>query len=314
MMKPMLHVLAIMCAALLAAPQTAAAQDEDEAWLAGDKEPEAAPEEGAAEGAEATAVEADESKPEGEDDAWLEGKEVKEVEGPEEDTTYTLKELPKKWYYGLGARMHYLLIPSGVIELFPVEKAPTVMGYTAGIEAVFRRDGLSIVPHISFSQVKGSGPFQEDGDPDTDIEWWDNDLKLLIIGVEFYGSVKIKDWVQYYYGAGISFFFRLGDDDMVRTEGYIDPSSGKIKPCEGPGLPDLPGLDCQFCEDSSCGGGGHYGNNWGGWAADPFYIPYINVTPLGFRFKPIPNLYINVDASLVLPLLPRFGVRMGYLF
>jgi len=308
-MKATLHVFAIVCAALLAAPQAALAQDEDDAWLAGD-EGEAAPQEGGAVGAAATDASAEESKPEGVDEAWLEGKEVKEVEGPEEDTTYTLKELPKKWYYGLGARMHYLLIPGGVIELFPVERAPTVQGYSAGIEAVFRRDGLSIVPHISFGQLKGKGAFQEDGDPDTDIEWWVNDLKLLIIGVEFYGSVKIKDWVQYYYGAGISFFFRLGDDDMVRTEAYRDPSSGKLKPCEGPGLPALPGLDPQFCETT----GGHYGNNWKGWAADPFYVPYINVTPLGFRFKPIPNLYINVDASLVLPLLPRFGMRVGYLF
>ena len=308
-MKATFPVLAIVFAALLAAPQAAMAQDEDDAWLAGDKEPAAEGEAAPAEG-EAVGAEASESKPVGEDDAWLEGKEVKEVEGPEEDTTYTLKELPKKWYYGLGGRMHYLLIPGAVIELFPVERAPTVQGYSAGIEAVFRRDGLSIVPHISFSQLKGKGAFQEDGDPDTDIEWWVNDLKLLIIGVEFYGSVKIKDWVQYYYGAGISFFFRLGDDDMVRTEAYRDPSSGKLKPCEGPGLPALPGLDPGFCETT----GGHYGNNWKGWAADPFYIPYINVTPLGFRFKPIPNLYINVDASLVLPLLPRFGVRAGYLF
>ncbi len=260
MMKAMVRVIAIVCAVLPAVPSLASAQDEDDAWLAGEKEAAAG---GDAEGAEATAVEADASKPEGEDDAWLEGKEVKEVEAPVEDTTYTLKELPKKWYYGLGGRFHYLLIPAGVIELFPVEIAPTVQGYTVGIEGVFRRDGLSIVPHLSFGQVKGKGPFREDKDPLEDTEWWDNDLKLLIIGVEFYGSVKIRDWVQYYYGAGISFFFRLGDDDMVRTEAYKDPADpdSPWRPCNAPGDPVV-----SYCETS----GGHYGVNWKGWKADPF--------------------------------------------
>ena len=38
MMKATFHLLVIMCAAALAAPATVLAQDEDDAWLAGDKE------------------------------------------------------------------------------------------------------------------------------------------------------------------------------------------------------------------------------------------------------------------------------------
>lgn len=294
----MKQVLILAAAAALVVAAPVAAQSEDEAWLAGEEGEEAAGEE--------AEPEAGEAEPASQDDAWLAGKEVQEVEAPEEDVTYTLKEQPKKWYYGIGGRVRYVVIPGSEIEWFPVEKAPTVQGYTAGLEAVFRRDGLSIVPHISFGQVMGKGPFQEDGDPIEDVEWWKINLKLLMIGVEFYGSVTIRDWVYYYYGAGIAFFFRLGDDDMVRNEAYRDDSGWH--PCNGPGDPVLsnPG----FCEVS----GGHYDQNWGGWGADPFYIPYINIVPLGFRFKPIPNLYVTFDAGLVLPVVPTFGVRAGYLF
>lgn len=296
-------IQATVLACVLVAPRSGAAQaDEDEAWLAGEEgEEEGVPlEEGVAEGGEA--------EPAGEDDAWLEGKEVQEVEAPEEDTTYTLKELPKKWYFGIGGRTGYFAVPGGVIEWFPVELAPTAHGYQVGIEGVFRRDGLSIVPHLTFAQVIGEGPFQEDGDPDEDVEWWDINLKILMIGVDFYGSVRIKDWVYYYYGAGISAMFRLGKkprDDMIRNEAYREDG---WHPCDGPG-PPYPGGNAGYCESS----GGHYDQNWKGWGADPFY-PYVHVIPLGFRFKPIPNLYANFQAGLILPMLPVLSIRAGYLF
>jgi hypothetical protein len=299
------RLVALACAALVAAPAAVMAQsDEDEAWLAG--------QEGAAGPASGEAVEAEagEGGEGSADDAWLEGKEVKEVEAPVEDTTYTLREERDRWYFGIGGRFRYLAVPGGEIEWFPVEMAPTVQGYQIGIEGVFRHDGLSIVPFIQFGNVIGKGPFQEDGDPIQDVEWWDINLKLLMIGVEFFGSVTIRDWVYYYYGAGISFMFRLGDNDMVRDEAYRDTVDNKWHPCDGPCVTGTcPGGDPGFCEVS----GGHYDQNWEGWKADPFY-PYVAIIPLGFRFKPIPNLYANFEAGIALPLIPLIGIRTGYLF
>jgi len=295
------HLMILLaCPVLVAAGVASAQEGGDEAWLAG--------EEGGA-GEEAPAEEGGTAQPGGEDEGWLEGKEVKEVEAPVEDTTYTLREQPGKWYYAIGGRFHYMVIPGSVIEWFPVEMSPTVQGYNVGIEAEFRRDGLSIVPFIQFGQAIGAGTFQEDKDPLTDVEWWKINLKLLMIGIEFFGSVKIRDWVQYYYGAGIAFFFRLGEEDMVRTEAYLD--DGKWHACDGPAVTaPYPGGDPLYCEAT----GGNYDQNWEGWGANPFYIPYLTIVPLGFRFKPIPNLYVNFDAGIVLPMIPTLGIRAGYIF
>lgn len=290
---------------LLAATSARAQSGEDSAWLSGDEgaateeaEAQPAPEEGQGE----------EAPPEGEDAAWLEGKEVKEVEAPEEDTTYNLKEFPDKWYFGIGARFRYMPIPGGEQKWFGVQKAETVHGWGTGIEGIFRHKGLSIIPSIWFSQLKKDDMvYREKGDNDiTATEIWDANLKMLVVSVEFLGSYAIKDWLYFTYGGGFGGMFRLSkgtNKDLIRNEAYQD-ADGDWQTCNGPGDP----VSGDFCELD----GGHYDRNWEGWAAEPFY-PYVDIV-LGLRFKPVPNFYVAIDTGIVLPLVPLLGVRAGAMF
>ncbi len=283
----------------------AGAQDEDEAWLAGEGAEPAAAE---AEPAEPAAPEAEPAEPGQEDSAWLSGKEVKEVEAPEEDTTYNLKEFPDKWYYGIGARFRYMPIPGGEQKWFGVQKASTVHGWGTGIEAIFRHKGLSIIPAVWFAKFKEDDMvYREKGDDDiTATEIWDANLSMLVVSVEFLGSYAIKDWLYLTYGGGFGGLFRLSkgtNKDLIRNEAYQD-AEGNWQTCEGPGLP--PSGD--YCEID----GGHYKQNWDGWAAEPFY-PYVDII-VGLRFKPVPNFYVALDTGIVLPLVPLLGIRTGAMF
>ncbi len=324
-----LGLVALAVPALADAPKGKGSdEDEDEAWLAGDEAggDAAAPEEGeaqpAASGEEAQPAaaatpaggEGGEAQPAGsQDEAWLEGKEVKEVAPPVEDTTYTLKEDPAKWYYGIGARSYFLPVPGGEQEWFGLDKAGNVWGWMAGIEAVFKHKGTSYIPYVVFSQLSNGGgsAYREKGDDITETEIWSVDWKSVIVGIDFRGSYTIKDWAYFTYGAGIGFIFRTDPkrNSLVRTEAYryTNPVTGKVswEPCDGPGDPP----SGAYCEMD----GGHYHRNWEGWGADPFYAPFIDIM-LGFLFKPIPNLYISAEVGLVLPVLPAMGLRMGYLF
>jgi hypothetical protein len=231
-----------------------------------------------------------------EEKAWLEGKEKKEIPPPEKvKGAPTLIEDPQKWYFGIGVRLRMHIIPSFVYS-FAADGAYTEVGYGIGIEGIFRIKGLDIIPSIWFHDVSHEPAImKEPDDPDTEKEYIINNMRLVMITVDFLNSVKILSWLYFFYGAGVGLGIPV--TRIERWEAYPD-AHGNYHKCEGPGNP--PSGD--YCETS----GGHYGKN------DPWPVyPYLNIL-LGLRFKPIPNFVCTFDFGVGTGFI--LGTRASYVF
>ena len=313
MMSTKKHAMIIGLVALLLLPAAAFAQGEDAA--PGDEGAGTAPaetppadegaleetppaEEGApeetppaGEGAEGGEGETEEKSDE---EAWLEGQEKHEIAPPEK--TKGLEEERKKVYYSVGIRGRYHYVPKFFYSNYVVG-AVAWHGYGVGIEGTFRIKGLDIIVAYWYHDLyHDDAIMKEEGDDVTEFELIRHNISLHMITIDFMNSHAIFPWFYIYYGAGIG----LGIPHMrlTRTEVYTD-IDGEYQPCPNEGYKDTPTADAAWCDV-----GGSYGDN------DPWPVyPYLNIL-LGLRFKPIPELVINVDMGVGTGFI--FGLRMAY--
>jgi hypothetical protein len=237
--------------------------------------------------------------------AFLHGQEgPRLIAAPEQDPDAQLEEDPNKAYFLIGLRSYFQFIPSGLIEAFGLAQAPEVTQWALGLEFTYRKNAFDIVTSVWWADYGAEGYVWEEGDPETEIEWMKSTLGVIWFTVDFMAGTDFYPWFGLQYGGGIGFGVTTGD--IERREAYRD-AGGDLHPCNGPEDPDT-----TFCESAAAGG--HY--ELVPRAADGVWPVYPVISgKLSLRWKPLPNLVINVpDLGLGLPSLFFVGGRVNYMF
>jgi hypothetical protein len=292
------RIVFVLAAALLAAVGTARAQEDsssDEAFLAGEQQP-AEPQEPAG---ETGAGEGDEEI--GEEEAFLTGQQTEEqklLAEPETEAGTTLAEDPETPFFSVGGRFRWLVIPDWFIGMFGVDikydSALLINNLAGGAEFTYRKDGFDITAAVWFAGLGWDGyiSFKGSGEEHNSWEVVENDIKSLLLTVDFIWSTDIVDWFAVTYGAGLGLGIPFGD--IIRTE--ATQVSGGTRPCSGPGGDAWCNQDEEYNEIYDLPTG---------------IIPWVNLLA-GMRFKPHRHVAIYVDTGFGLGF--QAGVRAGYIF
>jgi hypothetical protein len=204
--------------------------------------------------------------------------------------------------YGVGLRLRNVRIPTALFQLF-VTKAPgAVSNIGYGVELT-RRKGNSELQiaveneHISVPQ----GVWINKGDTvpgdEIDYQTTDGGLGWVTFEFNFIQNAPITDWLAFRYGGGAGIGVLYGQDRHVD----ILCAAGSTNTNTEPG-----------CVPAEFGGTGT--NTHGGLhiAYDlPPVFPVITGL-IGFQFRPIDNLTINIEGGI--RTLPFFGVSSSYFF
>lgn len=230
---------------------------------------------------------------------------------------------PDNRYFYLGGFFHYHILPAGIIELF-VQEAFTVTNPQFGLEFTIRKDGFEVVVGAWYADFRTEGGFLANGDPITDLEYIDSNLRAAFVGATFLWSTMFNDYIGLQYGLGVGIGYVFGD--LIRTEGYPSQNSG-WQPCQQPasrGIAEQPGRPFdmahpsgaplgEFCQDpippdgsttvpqTNLDGeeGAHYNveaRNWFDGGSVPNF--YFRLAPqISLRFKPIHQIVIRADVG-----------------
>lgn len=244
--------------------------------------------------------------------AGEDGGEDEEEEEDDEDGKEDrgLKENPEDKLFYLGARLRWIMIPEWMIGVAIDTKQsskyrsslPLVSNVGAGLEFIFRRDGLDISAAIWYAGL-GWDPIsiKQKGEPDYSYEVVENDMRSVLFTTDFMWSVSFTDWLAFSYGFGFGMGVRWGD--LVRTE--ASAGSDYFEKCEGPN--NETGLNDEGCAADSEGDYGEYGATF-----EKFKVfPWLEVL-MGLRFKPHRHMAIYVDGGWGFGF--QVGLRAGYIF
>lgn len=240
-----------------------------------------------------------------EEDAFLAGEQTEEeklLAAPEEDKTAGRAEDPKTGYFGVGPRLRWIMIPRWFIGMFGVDIKSRennhllINNVGAGAEFTYRKDGFDITAAIWYIGLNWDGyvSFKDKDEEANGYEVVTNNLRGLMITVDFLWSTDIVDWLAITYGAGIGLGIPF-DNNFVRTE--ASASSDHLDPCTS--HPD-PANDCYDNEE--------YGEIY---ELPTKVIPWINFL-FGLRFKPHRHFAIYVDAGFGIGF--QAGLRGAYIF
>lgn len=245
------------------------------------------------------------------DEAFLKGEQQAEIAPPAKDIDAGLAEDPQKAYFSLGLRYRWVPMPRWLIGMFGVDiqsdSGLLISGHGVGPEFTYRRNDLDITAAVWFLSLGWDGyvSFKESGASGNSWEVVENDLKTILLTVDFIWSTPIRDWVAVTYGVGLGVGIPLGG--LERTEASYS-SDGKL-PCTDAQTP------------RTKGGLGTQTDIWCGSSDDEQYeetydlptgiIPWINFLA-GVRFKPHRNVAIYVDTGFGIGF--QAGARAGYVF
>jgi len=270
--------------------------DEDEAFLKGGGEEE----------------QTEKDKETEDDAAYLEDREKAEIEAPEEEKNIGRYEDPKTPFYSVGARVRWLMVPEWFIKMFGAaidhpkgeERHLLVSNIGAGPEFTYRKDGFDITAAIWYAGLNWTATtaFKEDGEDDNSWEVVENDMRAIMITVDFIWSTALADWFAITYGAGLGLGIKWGD--IIETDSWADENGRFVEKCPVRCKTDVNcaneyGGTCQVDED--------YGTVWDKVPV----VPWVNFL-FGMRFKPHRHFAIYVDAGFGLGF--QWGGRLAYIF
>jgi hypothetical protein len=238
---------------------------------------------------------------------------------------------PDEGYFFVGANWRSMFFPQGVLKWF-LAKTPGVS--TAGSfsgEFGYRRNGMQITAAVGWMKIGFHGPFQRKDQDPTNVEWLDTRWNVLMATGALTWSSPFTDWFALEYGleAGAAFIF----GNMIRTQAYQN-SNGSWAKCASVGVPNttyciptVPEKDTNHdgkvgsndarppVTNSATHDGAHYHVKAArGFAHGvPYGVPMIGPR-LSLRFKPIHQLVIRADITLLLPMVlsPALAVQYGF--
>lgn len=205
-----------------------------------------------------------------------------------------VSENPNKTYLFIGARYRGNVVPKFVMNMF-VDEGKTVYSNTVGLELDIRKDGFSLIPAISYSEL-GTGDmlFKEKGTSGFvgNYNMVNSSLKLLYVTADLLWSTKISKNLDFEIGAGFGVGAVFGDlvTNWVREDanGSLQADNGKrYLPCA---TTDAQGTGCNKADhqNSNVDKVGNYVEpSWFGGGSRPVVFPWLAVPQIGLRFKPI---------------------------
>jgi hypothetical protein len=240
---------------------------------------------------------------ENEEDSFLAGEQTEEeklLAKPTEEADTGLHEDPETKYFSLGLRLRWVMIPQWFIGMFGVDietndgRHLLINNVGIGPEFTYRKDGFDITAAIWYMGMgwKDTVAFKGDDEDGGSWEVVTNDLKSLLITVDFIWSTSITDWFAITYGAGLGLGIPIGD--IVRTE---SAENQPLVKCSGPSD-----------TDAWCNAGEEYGEVYD---LPTGIVPWVNFL-FGMRFKPHRHVAIYADAGFGLGF--QTGLRASYIF
>lgn len=258
---------------------------------------------------------------ENEEESFLKGeKDGTEISPPEKESSIVPQELKDKWYFMIGGLFRYIFFPSYLLEPFgdfpDGAKKPFAINPAGGASFIARKNKLDIVASLWWAGYM-TNPFlyAENGEADTDPEFIDNSLSLLLITTDFFYTVEIRSWIGFIFGGGLGLGIVLGEIRRTEAIPLRTAINGNYE-YEGEGEGDREWVRCKqyndsgFCElptgdpDSR----GYYNDREG---RVPPVVPWLNIL-IGMRFKPIHHLTIHIEGGFGIGWLT--GIRVYYVF
>ena len=185
------------------------------------------------------------------------------------------------------------------------------------LEMTVRRDGMDMIFGLGYQGFHVSGPFRADGDPETDVEFIDSDLSVVMASATFLWSTNFNDVVSLQYGVGVGVGVTLGS--LVRNEAYPDANNNSghavsgFSRCDGPGVarPGVP--DTTYCEtvvadpNDPDARGGHYDFESAKWfdsGSVPNLYARLALPHLALRIKPVRQFVMRIEGGFDLAPFP----------
>lgn len=217
------------------------------------------------------------------------------VEPPKEEWDITeVSEAPGKSYTFIGLRYRGNIIPKFMLNIF-VDEGKTIYSNTVGIELDLRKDGFSLIPALSFTEL-GTGDiiFKDKNSSDIagNYSLVNSGLKVIYATADLLWSTPISKNVAFEYGAGFGLGFVFGDliNNWVQFDpnGPLESDSGRrFRRCETVGMP---GSGCNRADHQNADidkVGGYVEKSWFDGGSRPVLFPWIAVPQIGIRYKPI---------------------------
>jgi hypothetical protein len=208
-----------------------------------------------------------------------EGSEMKPA--PAEAPSVTKDPNRRRW--GVGARLRYVFVPAGFLELFNLTHATSMNSIGVGGEVVTRKGDFDIVFGVEYDGASPSdGLYLKKGDniqsPGPDFVKFDG-LSAIGFDASFLWHAKLSDKVQLRYGGGLGINIVLGD--VLQTDMNCDPGT-QPSDLDDPATPK--------CHPLPGGKVNQKSNDV------PPVVPIVNLI-LGARFKVAEGFSLNVEAG-----------------
>lgn len=201
-----------------------------------------------------------------------------------------------KTYLFVGLRYRGNLIPKFMLNMF-VDEGATVYSNTIGMELDIRKDGFSLIPALSYTEL-GTGDilFKEKGSKEIagNYNLVNSSLKVIYATADLLWSTKISKNVEFEYGAGFGLGVVFGDlvtnwvqyDTSANAPLRNDAGQGFSK-CTAVGPPSS-GCNKADHQNSDVDKVDNYVEpSWFSGGSRPALFPWIAVPQIGLRFKPI---------------------------
>jgi hypothetical protein len=210
-----------------------------------------------------------------------------------------VEELPNQTYYFVGLHYRGTIIPQFMENIF-ISQGSTVYSNSVGAELDIRRNGLSLIPSITYANYSfGDTLFLQKGtDPSQEFNYSDvnSGLQAIYAGADLLKSVEISKAVSFEFGAGLGVGVVFGSlhNDWVTAV----PSGGLLA---NTGVHYAPCTATSTTVDSGCNPQSHTSPNpvkvngyteptWLSGGSIPVIFPQVSLPELGIRYKPIKQL------------------------
>ena len=197
------------------------------------------------------------------------------------------EEDPNATHWGVGLRLRYTFIPTGMIELF-VERAEGGFSHPGfGIEAIRKKGDLEIAFGLEYESLTGNpGYWIDKGEsiPADEPDYLEYDgFGWITLDASFIWHAKINDMVSARYGAGLGLGIIKGD--VLRSDARC--TSSDISSCTVYNPRRDPESDV------------------------PPVFPVVNIL-VGAQIRPVKNLAINIEGGMHTVF--YFGATTAYFF
>ncbi|RLB54998.1 MAG: hypothetical protein DRI90_19785 [Deltaproteobacteria bacterium] len=251
------------------------------------------------------------------DDDAKEGDDDESEEGDDEasETSMEAKELESESYYFIGLRFRNFIVPEFMLDIF-ADGGATVNAFTFGPEFTYRKNGLEMVPAISYGDYS-MDPFLFKGKDENDFayERVSSDMKLLYVTLDILFEVWVEEQSRFAFliGGGVGLAGVFGN--LYRNQIYPDDPNNpdfedqsKWENCTGATDP----AGGAYCDNDNEHFGDYDEPSWANGGSKPFIFPYIAIPQLSFRFKPIKQFQARFDTGFAISTGFFLGLSAAY--